>query len=65
MQCKILFRNFLGTFVTNPQHRVTLVDIDEEDDDDLCTMLVSLTQKGRRALRHEGLGMLTIGNDDN
>lgn len=54
-------RNFLESFVTNPQFRVTLVDVDEEDDDDLCTLLVSLTQKGRRALKDQGLGMLTIG----
>merc|ERR1712080_522230 len=51
-------RNFLETFATNPQYRVTLVDVDEEDDDDLCTLIISLTQKGRK---EEGQKNLTIG----
>jgi len=37
---------------------VTLVDVDEEDEDELCTLLVSLSQKGRR---NHGLDMLNIG----
>ena len=66
--------------------QVTLVDVDEDDDDPLCTLIVSLiqvlkaksrcmlvvgsvlyslptskSQKGRRELRHEGAGMLSIG----
>eukprot|EP00092_Neocalanus_flemingeri_P017950 GFUD01019424.1.p1 GENE.GFUD01019424.1~~GFUD01019424.1.p1 ORF type:complete len:557 (+),score=139.71 GFUD01019424.1:131-1801(+) len=54
-------RNFLETFVHNPQYIVTLEDPDDDDEDDLCTLIVSLMQKGRRALKHEGAGMLSIG----
>jgi len=54
-------RNFLETFIHNPQFLVTLEDVDEEDDEPLCTLIVSLMQKGRRALRHEGVSMLSIG----
>ena len=43
-------RNFKETFTKNPQFRVTLVDVDEEDDDDLCTMVVSLMQKKTRGI---------------
>lgn len=53
-------RNFLDTFATNPQYRVTLTDPDD-DEDDLCTMLVGCLQKDRRKKRKEGLDMLTIG----
>ncbi len=35
----------------------------DEDEDNLCTVVISLMQKGRRELRDEGLDMLTIGND--
>merc|ERR1719167_1464782 len=54
-------RNFLETFVTNPQFPITLVDPDDDDEDDLCTLIVSLMQKGRRALKHEGAELLSIG----
>ena len=37
------------------------MDPDDDDDDNLCTVIVSLMQKGRRALRDEGLDTLTIG----
>ncbi|OWF50327.1 calpain-B-like isoform X18 [Mizuhopecten yessoensis] len=53
-------RNYLDTFWTNPQYKVTLVDPDE-DEDDLCTMLVGILQKDRRKKRKEGLDLLTIG----
>lgn len=53
-------RNFLESFIHNPQYIVTLVDVDEDDDDPLCTLIVSLIQ-GRRELRHEGAGSLSIG----
>ncbi|XP_060574918.1 calpain-B-like isoform X7 [Ruditapes philippinarum] len=53
-------RNYLETFATNPQYRVVLTDPDD-DEDDLCTMLVGLLQKDRRKKRKEGLDMLTIG----
>jgi len=48
------------TFSTNPQYRVTLTDPDD-DEDDLCTILIGLLQKDRRKKRKEGLDMLTIG----
>ena len=48
------------TFSTNPQYRVTLTDPDE-DEDDLCTLLIGVLQKDRRKKRKEGLDMLTIG----
>ncbi|XP_064600052.1 calpain-9-like isoform X2 [Liolophura sinensis] len=54
-------RNYLDTFWTNPQYRVSLTDPDEDDEDDLCTMIVGLLQKDRRKKRKEGLDMLTIG----
>ncbi|XP_069118055.1 calpain-B-like isoform X12 [Argopecten irradians] len=53
-------RNYLDTFWTNPQYKVTLVDPDD-DEDDLCTMLVGVLQKDRRKQRKEGLDLLTIG----
>ena len=61
---KVSFRNFLETFTHNPQYVVTLEDPDDDDEDDLCTLIVSLMQKGRRGLKHEGAGMLSIGNPD-
>jgi len=54
-------RNFLDTFAMNPQFRIRVEDPDDDDDDNLCTVIVSLMQKGRRALRDEGLDTLTIG----
>jgi len=33
----------------------------DDDADNLCTVVISLMQKGRRELRDEGLDMLTIG----
>ena len=56
-------RNFLETFVHNPQFFVTLSVPDDDDEDGLCTLIVSLMQKGRRQLKHEGVGMLSIGNN--
>lgn len=54
-------RNFINTFAMNPQYKITLTDSDE-DDDELCTFVVSLLQKGsRRRKVEEGTGCLTIG----
>lgn len=53
-------RNYLDTFYTNPQYRVTVTDPDD-DEDDLCTILIGCLQKDRRKKRKEGLDMLTIG----
>ena len=41
-------RNHLNTFHLNPQYSVTLTDPDEEDDTDLCSLVVSLIQKRER-----------------
>lgn len=54
-------RNYIDTFASNPQVRITVEDPDEDDDDELCTCIISLMQKGRRAMRDEGLDTLSIG----
>ena len=56
-------RNFLDTFASNPQFRIVLTDSDD-DDDELCTCVVSLMQKGsrkRKAVKGAGQGCMTIG----
>ena len=53
------WRNYLESFAQNPQYRITVTDPD--DDDNLCTVIVLLMQKGRRAIGDEGMGCLTIG----
>ncbi|XP_075993035.1 calpain-9 [Genypterus blacodes] len=52
-------RNFIDTFWTNPQFKLSLVDAD--DDDDVCSVVIALMQKNRRKLRKEGLDLETIG----
>ncbi|XP_065200380.1 calpain-A isoform X2 [Planococcus citri] len=54
-------RNYLETFHYNPQYRITLDDIDEEDEENKCTVIIALMQKNRRALRKIGAECLTIG----
>ncbi|KAI5636217.1 calpain family cysteine protease domain-containing protein [Phthorimaea operculella] len=54
-------RNYLETFWRNPQYQVTLSDVDEDDDENKCTIIVALMQKNRRSQRHQGLECLTIG----
>jgi len=63
-------RNFLDTFCENPQFLVELgandlaLDDDERDEDELdgrLTLIVSLMQKNRRAMRHTGMGYLSVG----
>ncbi|XP_049291846.1 calpain-A-like isoform X1 [Anopheles funestus] len=54
-------RNFLDTFVHNPQYVIRLDDPDADDDEKLCTMIVSLIQKNRRSKRNKGITCLTIG----
>jgi len=55
-------RNFLDTFWTNPQYRVTVCDADEDDSEDVGTLIVGLMQKERRKKIAEGEGnLLTMG----
>ncbi len=50
-----------GTYWTNPAYRIKVVDRDEDEDDDVCTLVVGLMQCGRRGLPQQG--NLTIGYD--
>uniref|UniRef100_A0A8C7GCU8 Calpain 9 n=1 Tax=Oncorhynchus kisutch TaxID=8019 RepID=A0A8C7GCU8_ONCKI len=52
-------RNFIDTFWTNPQFKLTLLHAD--DNNDKCSVVIALMQKNRRALRKEGLDLQTIG----
>merc|ERR1712098_291023 len=55
-------RKFLDTFVTNPQYVIELTDPDEERDDGLCTLVISLMQKHSGAVSSgEGISYLSIG----
>lgn len=38
-----------------------MVDADEDDDEDLGTLIVGLMQKGMRKKRKEGVDMMTVG----
>ncbi|XP_036133468.1 calpain-9 isoform X2 [Molossus molossus] len=52
-------RNFLDTFWTNPQIKLSLTEKDEGQE--ACTLLVALMQKDRRKLKRFGANVLTIG----
>ncbi|XP_066915480.1 calpain-9-like isoform X2 [Clytia hemisphaerica] len=52
-------RNFPDSFHLNPQYIVKLEDGD--DDDDNCTIVIGLIQKGRRKQKRVGAQNLTIG----
>ncbi|XP_052869463.1 calpain-B-like [Anopheles cruzii] len=54
-------RNYLETFWHNPQYVIRLEDPDEDDDEQQCTLIVSLIQKNRRSKRNKGIACLTIG----
>jgi len=54
-------RNSINTFGDNPQFMIALEDPDDGDGDDKCTVIINLMQRGRRALRDEGLDLLSIG----
>lgn len=54
-------RNFIDTFWTNPQFRVKIIDPDEDDEENMGTIIVGLMQKDRRKKRKEGAVLETIG----
>ena len=60
-------RNYPDTFGTNPQFMVTLTDPDPTDDDDDCTLIVSLMQKNSRGFLHSplsiGFMIYEVGDD--
>ena len=57
-----LYLSLLATILGPKTKTVSsLQDPDDDDDEELCTCIVSLMQKGRRAMRDEGLDTLTIG----
>ncbi|XP_028424079.1 calpain-9 [Perca flavescens] len=53
-------RNFIDTFWTNPQFQLQLEDA-EDDNDDVCSVIIALMQKDRRRKRKEGMDLETIG----
>ncbi|XP_073527561.1 calpain-9 [Phyllobates terribilis] len=52
-------RNFLDTFWTNPQIKLSLTEKDDGQNE--CTFIAALLQKNRRKLKKVGADMLTIG----
>ena len=52
---------FVDTFWTYPQYRVHVEDADDDDDENLGTLIVGLMQKDRRKMRKQGAELLTIG----
>ncbi|XP_054281756.1 calpain-A isoform X3 [Macrosteles quadrilineatus] len=54
-------RNYLQSFAHNPQYRITLTDVDEDDEENKCTIVIGLMQKNRRSQRRLGRDCLTVG----
>ncbi|KAE8601838.1 hypothetical protein XENTR_v10013810 [Xenopus tropicalis] len=52
-------RNFLETFWSNPQIKLSLTE--QDDGQKECTFIAALMQKNRRKLRKTGADLLTIG----
>ena len=55
-------RNYIETFGMNPQY-LTIVEDTDEDDDELCTIIIGVMQKGsrRRKAEYDEDGALIIG----
>lgn len=55
-------RNYMDTFELNPQYLTILEDTDE-DNDEMCTIIIGLMQRGsrRRKAENDEDGALTIG----
>ena len=54
----LYYLRVLATFWTNPQYQVTVTDADEDDEEDVGTIIVGLMQKGSRV---QGRKNHTIG----
>ena len=54
-------RNYLHSFWTNPQYRISVEDPDDDDDENMCTILIGVLQKDRRKKKSEGFDYMTIG----
>ncbi|KAG7316340.1 hypothetical protein KOW79_019881 [Hemibagrus wyckioides] len=57
-------RNYPDTFWTNPQYRLRLTEVDDDEPEDGekgCTVVVALMQKGRRRESHAGATLHAIG----
>nr|XP_006988685.1 calpain-8 [Peromyscus maniculatus bairdii] len=58
-------QNHLATYWTNPQFKIHLDDVDEDQEEgtneSCCTVLLGLMQKNRRWRKRIGQGMLSIG----
>ncbi|MBN3292333.1 CAN9 protein, partial [Polypterus senegalus] len=52
-------RNYIDTFWTNPQFKVSLLE--KDDDHDQSTFIIALLQKNRRKLRKLGQDLQTVG----
>ena len=48
-------KNFLEQYWTNPQYLIRLNFVDDNDDENLCTMIIALMQKETRQRRLSGL----------
>ncbi|CAH1777842.1 unnamed protein product [Owenia fusiformis] len=54
-------RNYPRSFAMNPQYRINIPDADDDDDEEMGTIVVGLMQKGRRKLRKTGEDNHPIG----
>lgn len=50
-----------ATYPTNPQFKVSITDADDDDEEEIGTIIIGLMQKGRRSLFSQGQANWTIG----